>query len=103
MIGFDEVGAPFAIEESPLADGEHRGIRGIRVQEASPTWQHDSYFFNQTKQDTTKALQPLGVAGTPYWVDSTPADVDPEEAAAIAAVNTQDLKERGLTPNDYPN
>lgn len=96
LIGFDEVGQPYAIEEAPLAEGEFKGIRGIRVQEATPEWKHDNYFFNQAKQETSKALQPLGVAGKPYWVEPDPAPVDEELVATTTDANTEDLKARGL-------
>jgi hypothetical protein len=47
VLGVDDAGDLFLIEEAPLEPGMSRGIGGLTVVDADPNWREYNYRFNQ--------------------------------------------------------
>lgn len=89
-LGIDDAGDLCLLEAPPLADGENRGLGGLRVIEADPTWKRFDGLHNQ-QLEKRRATEP-GIAPRlgPDPIPAAPTEV------VIEAANTNDIKERGL-------
>ena len=86
LLGVDDTGDLFLLEEPALEPGISRGIGGLTVVDADPRWREQNYGFNQQAQPPENMIE----FGFPS--STKPADLDPlvEEAAE------KDLKQKGF-------
>lgn len=86
LLGVDDSGDLFLLEEPPLEPGVSRGIGGLTVVDADPRWREQNYAFNQ------QAKEPEHLIEFGFPSPTKAAELDPlvEEAA------DKDLKQKGL-------
>ena len=86
LLGVDDTGDLFLLEEPPLEPGVSRGIGGLTVVDADPRWRQQNYQFNQQGQAPDHMIE------FSFPSPSKPADLDPlvEDAAE------KDLKQKGF-------
>lgn len=86
VLGVDDSGDLFLLEEPPLEPGVSRGIGGLTVVDADPRWRQQNYSFNQ------QAQPPEHMTEFGFPSPTKPADLDPlvEDAAE------KDLKQKGF-------
>ena len=86
LLGVDDTGDLFLLEEPPLEPGMSRGIGGLTVVDADPRWREKNYRFNQQGQDHEHLIE----FGFPS--PTKPADLDP----LVEAAAEKDLIQKGL-------
>lgn len=86
LLGVDDSGDLFLLEEPPLEPGVSRGIGGLTVVDADPRWRERNYLFNQEAKDTEHMTE----FGFPSSTKS--AALDP----LVEAAADKDLKQKGI-------
>jgi len=87
-LGIDDTGDLFVQREAPLPEGQNRGLGGLKVIEADPTWQRFDGLHNTQQPKNKPSFDKAPNLGN-YQHRSEP---DP----AVDAANLNDIKERGL-------
>ena len=86
LLGVDDTGDLFLLEEPPLEPGMSRGIGGLTVVDADPRWREQNYSFNQQGKEPEHMIE----FGFPS--QTAPAPLDP----LVEAAAENDLKQKGL-------
>jgi hypothetical protein len=86
LLGVDDTGDLFLLEEPPLEPGVSRGIGGLTVVDADPRWREQNYGFNQQGKEPEHLIE----FGFPNI--SAPAPLDP----LVEAAADKDLKQKGI-------
>jgi hypothetical protein len=88
-LGVDDTGDLFVLETPSLPDGHNRGLGGLKVIEADPTWARFDGLHNTQQPKPKRHFDKAPTLG------NYPERSEPEPA--VEAANENDLKDRGLT------
>jgi hypothetical protein len=87
VLGVDDAGDLFLIDQAPLQPGMTRGIGGLTVVDADPAWRDQNYRFNQQVKPSYSQLE-LGFPS----LNTSATTPDPK----LQAANENDLKQKRL-------
>ncbi len=87
VLGVDDAGDLFLIDQAPLQPGMSRGIGGLTVVDADPAWRDHNYRFNQQSRNNDQ----LSAFNFPSLNASATM---PDER--LEAANDNDLKQKRL-------
>lgn len=88
VLGVDDAGDLFLIEEAPLEPGMSRGIGGLTVVDADPAWRKQNYRFNQQSRNDEHLIE----FGFPSLNSSSETTPDPK----LQQANEKDLRQKRL-------
>ncbi|WP_398328708.1 hypothetical protein [Vulcanococcus sp.] len=88
VLGVDDAGDLFVLEEASLEPGTSRGIGGLTVVDADPAWREHNYRFNQQ----SRIDEQLTEFGFPSLNSSSATTPDPK----LQQANDNDLKQKRL-------
>jgi hypothetical protein len=88
LLSVDDAGDLVLLEEPPLQPGTTRGIGGLTVVDADPSWREQNYKFNQQSRNN----DPLIEFGFPSMKQPLTATTD----AKLQQANDNDLKQKRL-------
>ena len=84
ILGVDETGDLFLLEEPPLEPGVSRGLGGLTVVDADPRWRETNYRFNQQGSEDQGLIE--------FGFPALKLETDPLIEAAVE----KDLKTKGI-------
>jgi hypothetical protein len=88
VLGVDDAGDLFVLEEAPLEPGTSRGIGGLTVVDADPSWREQNYRFNQQSRHDEDLIE----FGFPSLNSSSATTPDPK----LQQAHENDLKQKRL-------
>jgi hypothetical protein len=88
VLGVDDAGDLVLLEQAPLGPGTTRGIGGLTVVDADPTWRDQNYRFNQQSHIDEQLIE----FGFPSMKQPSTTKPDPR----LEAANENDLKQKRL-------